>query len=552
MASIATSSSGYKRILFYGFDKRRVAIQLGIVDHDFAVEVKKRVERLQTARITGTMAKADAFWIEANPTFRTKFENAGLIERADGEPDDTPQRERVTLEAFLQSFMDREGPSKKPATREVWKQVFDMLNRSMPGVMLDEVTVGHCKKFLAHLHEWKLAPSTIYKRIQFAKQFFQYAVDWKLIDSNPFASVKVRKSKKTSNVEVPLEKIETVLKYLSEQEDPVWAAIIGLSRFGGLRCPSETLSLQWGDIDFDKKRMHIPEPKVEHHAGRGRRECRLFEDLEPLLVDLFNHTHKNLGRPPSRDEYVIDKPGYRAAANRETGWANSNLRTHLLRILERAKVAPWPRLFHSMRASCQTELEEQFPLHVVCRWLGNSESVAKENYLLTKESHYEQPMKPRRETKPTRAVVQNERRREYATTTQEDGLPNENTGETTEFAATAQSKKWRIGDLNPDPTNPAYHRENASSTPATPRRETKPTRAGRKADSFPPGDHANDVFDLEPDAGPELEPELMEALRLLPAMEPNKRAAAVGVFVAMVRLNSRKPPRNDPNRDEAQ
>ncbi len=448
MASIATSKNGHKRVLFYGLDKRRVVIHLGTAEDDFAVEIKTRVERLLVARISGTMGKADAVWIEANPTFRKKFEIAGLIERRDDDPGDAPQRERMTLESFLKMFLDREGPSKKPATRVVWGQVFGMLKRSMPGVMLDEVTVGHCKKFRTDLHDWKLSPATIHKRIQFAKQFFQYAADWKLIDANPFAAVKVRKPHKTSNVDVPMGKVEKVLAYLSEQEEPVWAAIIGLSRFGGLRCPSETLSIQWGDIDFDQKRMYIPEPKVEHHSGRGRRECRLFEDLEPLLVSLFDHTHKKRGRPPGREEYVIDKPGYRAAADRETGWANANLRTQFLKILDRAKVEPWPRLFHSMRASCQTELEEQFPLHVVCRWLGNSESIAKENYLLTKDSHYDQPMRSRRDTKVSRAVVQNERRSIHAAITQEDGLLNENIGETPEFAGIAQSEQWRITDLN--------------------------------------------------------------------------------------------------------
>jgi hypothetical protein len=37
----------------------------------------------------------------------------------------------------------------------------------------------------------------------------------------------------------------------------------------------------------------------------------------------------------------------------------------------------WPRLFHSVklqegRASRQTELQREFPLHVICSWLGNS------------------------------------------------------------------------------------------------------------------------------------------------------------------------------------
>ena len=45
-------------------------------------------------------------------------------------------------------------------------------------------------------------------------------------------------------------------------------------------------------------------------------------------------------------------------------------------------VSGWPRLFHSMRASRQTELQREFPLHVVCSWLGNSPRIAQQSYLL--------------------------------------------------------------------------------------------------------------------------------------------------------------------------
>ena len=43
-----------------------------------------------------------------------------------------------------------------------------------------------------------------------------------------------------------------------------------------------------------------------------------------------------------------------------------NLRTQLMRILRRAGVATWPKLFHNLRASRETELAATFPLHVVC------------------------------------------------------------------------------------------------------------------------------------------------------------------------------------------
>jgi hypothetical protein len=61
--------------------------------------------------------------------------------------------------------------------------------------------------------------------------------------------------------------------------------------------------------------------------------------------------------------------------------ADKNLRTPLIRTIRRAGLEPWPKLFHNLRATRQPELEESFPSHVVCAWIGNSEKVARKHYL---------------------------------------------------------------------------------------------------------------------------------------------------------------------------
>jgi hypothetical protein len=112
-------------------------------------------------------------------------------------------------------------------------------------------------------------------------------------------------------------------------------------------------------------RMSIPEPKVEHREGRGIRSYPIFPELRPILDEAF----EIFG---DKSEYVVAAPQYRAAANTAMGWKNSNLRTEMTRLLRRAGVSGWPRLFHSMRASRQTELQREFPLHVVCSRLSSS------------------------------------------------------------------------------------------------------------------------------------------------------------------------------------
>ena len=113
-----------------------------------------------------------------------------------------------------------------------------------------------------------------------------------------------------------------------KKANPVWKVILGLSRYGGLRTPSETLSLRWEDIDWEMNRMSIPEPKVEHHEGRGIRSCPIFPELRPILDEAF----EIFG---DKSEYVVAAPQYRAAANTAMGWKNSNLRTEMTRLLRR-------------------------------------------------------------------------------------------------------------------------------------------------------------------------------------------------------------------------
>src|SRR3954469_19277869 len=58
--------------------------------------------------------------------------------------------------------------------------------------------------------------------------------------------------------------------------------------------------------------------------------------------------------------------------------------------IRRAGVEPWPRVWHSMRASCESDLAQSFPLAVVTKWLGNTPSVALRHYVDPTEAAYTQ------------------------------------------------------------------------------------------------------------------------------------------------------------------
>ena len=49
---------------------------------------------------------------------------------------------------------------------------------------------------------------------------------------------------------------------------------------------------------------------------------------------------------------------------------------------------PWPKLFQNLRSTRETELADDFPMHVVCQWIGNSQPIAAKHYLQVTEDHF--------------------------------------------------------------------------------------------------------------------------------------------------------------------
>ena len=69
--------------------------------------------------------------------------------------------------------------------------------------------------------------------------------------------------------------------------------------------------------------------------------------------------------------------------------SRSNLRTQAHRIIRRAGLEPWEKVFQNCRSSLETELVEDFPIQTVTSWLGNSPQIAQRHYLQVREEHFE-------------------------------------------------------------------------------------------------------------------------------------------------------------------
>ncbi len=159
-----------------------------------------------------------------------------------------------------------------------------------------------------------------------------------------------------------------------------WKLLVALARFGGLRIPSEAFSPTWGDVDWERNRLTVPSPKTRSH-GKPRRVSPLFTLVRPHLEAAFDHAEAG-------SAFVIPKE-YRERAEGEREWGGANLRTQFGKIVRRAGVDPWPRLWHSLRASCESDLAQSFPLATVTKWLGNTPSVALRHYVDPTEAAFD-------------------------------------------------------------------------------------------------------------------------------------------------------------------
>jgi hypothetical protein len=70
--------------------------------------------------------------------------------------------------------------------------------------------------------------------------------------------------------------------------------------------------------------------------------------------------------------------------------ASANLRTTLERICKWVGVRLREQAFQNMRASRETELAPDYPLHVVMAWIGDSAPIAARHYSQVTDADFEQ------------------------------------------------------------------------------------------------------------------------------------------------------------------
>lgn len=356
MASISTDKAGRRMVQFVGGDRKRRSIRLGTVPMKQAEEFAHKIDALCRSNKMGcAVSPGVAQWVSELPqVMADRLAKVGLIAPrivAGSGP---------TLEAFLDGYIAGRSDL-KPGTvvnlEATKKHLVDYFGATR---LLADITAGDADEFRRNLLKTR-AENTVRRSCSRARQFFRAAVRKKVIGENPFADMKHCGVKANREREFFVTR-DDAAKVLDTCPDTEWKLIFALSRYGGLRCPSEHQALRWNDIDWARSRMTVRSPKTEG-TGKASRIVPIFPELRPYLDAAYHAA-------PDRAEFVI-------ARHRDS---RANLRTHLTRIIEKAGLVPWPKLFQNCRQSRATELAAEYPGHVAAEWLGHTQLIAQEHY----------------------------------------------------------------------------------------------------------------------------------------------------------------------------
>ena len=388
MANWFRRPAGAVVIQFVGVDKRKRTLSLGNVSDKLAERAYRVVESLiEAAKYSQPTPPDAAAWLEALPdeTF-DRFVAVGLA----------CARKRDAAETKVAQFAEAYFAKRsdvKHSTRLVLRNVVRNLSTFFGDTRLVDVTAGDADDFArwmmtegrsAEQVKTKgstLAPATCGKRLQLASTIFADARKRRLIAENPFADV--RKPGSTNSDRLVYVPAETIQRLIDLEPNQEWRLLLVLARFLGLRTPSEPFSLRWDCVDWERRRLKVISPKTER-TGKGFRWV-------PILPEVMIHLETVFANAPEGAVYVLDglrKRDSVVAADRGD-WGAVNLRTRLEKKIKRAGIEQWPRLWHALRASAETDLAARFPLHTVTAWIGHTPQIAERHYLMTTDADFD-------------------------------------------------------------------------------------------------------------------------------------------------------------------
>ena len=379
MASVTNRPNGHKWISFRAPNGKRQTIRLGKATKRQAFDFRDRIERLLFAKLAKQVPDADtARWLgELDGSYHQKLVACGLVD----------VRTVATVEGLLVSF--EQSLFVGPSTRQNISVVLANLRTYFgPGRPLMSITLHDAVEF----REWletsggqyggPLASSTVSRRTRRTKQVFTYAVDEGWLPTSPFRrQCGFSEVNRKKDFAVTRKIFDAILAEVTNLE---FRAILALARFGGLRCPSEILPLEWSAVNWDRSVLGVDGVKTDTY-----RIVPLFPEIVDALNPLWEQAKEGATQIFPRHQIT-----------------GTGLTKALTLACKRAGVAPWRRPWQNMRATRETELIKEHPLPDVTAWLGHSPTVALKHYAQVSEEEIARAVARKPGTSPGKETQQ--------------------------------------------------------------------------------------------------------------------------------------------------
>jgi integrase len=370
MASVCNRPNGHRNISFRGLTSKRHTVRLGKVTRKQAEDVKRRIEALLAATAMHQPPDLDtARWVGGiSPRLHAQLARCGLV----------AGHRMGTVRELVGDFLDnlRGADSTQRHLAEVCDSIVTHFGEGAPIASITEADAEGFRSWLTTHgrrpdrdgNRGPLAAATVSRRTRRAKQVFEYAVKARCLLANPFDRIADWNEENPENdFYVSRELIESVL---AEIPDPAFRAIVVLTRYGGLRCPSEVLPLEWADVNWEKQTFLVHAPKTARHKGKAVRTVPLFPEVEEALSALWQAA-------PEGERLVFPRHQM----------TNAGLTSKLESACRAAGVPLWPRPQDNMRATRITELLDEFPIKAVEKWVGTSAETILKHYAQVAKEH---------------------------------------------------------------------------------------------------------------------------------------------------------------------
>ena len=367
------ATPGYE-ILFFDTNGKRLTIYLGgrRYNETTAREVKKIVEELVFYRDNPDQIPRESTLKrirEFSDDIQQKLAKVGLVKV-------TPTH---TVRELWDTFQ-KQKTDVEESTMTTYEAANDRFFAFFKGnELLTELTSATMQRWKTYLRTEiprerstgrGLAESTVAGTLTKTKAVFNWAVRVGWLDKSPLDGVGRGSYRNESKDRfVTMDEYRRLLDACPCQE---WRVIITLARIGGLH-PCEILTFRWSDIDEENNRFQVFNAKLKRYDGLYKREVPIFPEVAAELRQLR-------ATPDNQDtEHVI---------NRYPRRERSNLGTEFSRIAKRAGIGLIPRPFDNMRASRSTEIYKEYGPKAENRWIGHSDAVALQHYLMVTDDDY--------------------------------------------------------------------------------------------------------------------------------------------------------------------